>query len=200
MVDGSKKTLGLRVEFVFLALMIFALYRMATFFYAAGYLPPPFFDESSDTFMDWYNTTYWAYRPGTYSEWFSIYPPLSIAFLKVFSIARCYENSGLEARDCDPIGAWVLTGFTLLNLLLVFAEYFKSDRKSALPRAVAAGLGMPALFAWERGKPNCALFYILYPGPRSFIEVNLAKVDFLCDVRQFQALSGHHGYRAAHTW
>jgi hypothetical protein len=43
-------------EFFLAGIILTAIYKITVFFFSAGYLPPPFFDEASDTFMDWYNT------------------------------------------------------------------------------------------------------------------------------------------------
>ena len=157
---------GTYVEFFVALVVLFAGYKVLAFFFSAGYLPPPFFDQSLDTFMDWYNTVYWGYRPGTYSEWYSVYPPFSFLFMKLFSTPACYDVSSLIARDCDPLGAWTITAFTTLNAVLVFFDFRKVDKSTALPRAIALGVGLPALFAWERGNVivPCFTFFIMAHG------------------------------------
>jgi predicted outer membrane lipoprotein len=154
------------IEFVFAAIILFAIYKFIVFFHYEGYLPVPFFDNAGDTFMDWYNTVYWGYRGGTYDEWFAIYPPFAFLFMMSFSLPSCYSASALIGRECDPLGAWVVTAFGILNAVLVYLEYRKADSRTALPRAVAVGLGTSALFGWERGNVIvcCFTFYILAHG------------------------------------
>ncbi len=154
------------IEFLLATLILFATYKIAIFFFSAGYLPPPFFDEASDTFMDWYNTAYWAYRPGIYSEWMSVYPPLSFLFLRLFSIRACYNDDPFASRVCDPVGVWVITIFTVINVYLIYKDFKKADKINALPRTLALGLGLPALFAWERGNliVPCFTLFILAHG------------------------------------
>jgi hypothetical protein len=154
------------IEVVFAILILVAIFKFVMFFYSEGYLPAPFFDNSSDTFMDWYNTVYWGYQQGTYDAWFSIYPPFTFLFMRFFSKPWCYSESSAIGRECDPVGAWAITGFLILNAILVYLEYRKSESRTALPRAVALGLGAPALFGWERGNVIvcCFTFFILAHG------------------------------------
>ncbi len=116
--------------------------------------------------MDWYNTVYWGYRHGTYDEWYSVYPPFAFVFMTIFSTPACYSESSSIGRECDPLGAWVITGFAILNVILIYLDYRKTDRATALPRAVAVGLGTSALFGWERGNVIvcCFTFFILAHG------------------------------------
>jgi hypothetical protein len=164
--QGFFSRFNLYAEFVGAGVILFSLYQVIRFFYSTGYLPPPFFDQSLDTFMDWYNTVYWGYRPGTYNEWYSVYPPFAFLFMDIFSTRSCYYDSSLIGRDCDPLGAWAITGFTIINVFLVSRDYWKADKSTAIPRTVALGLGIPALFAWERGNVivPCFTFFILAHG------------------------------------
>ena len=73
----------------------------ALVFHRTGYLPQPFVFDTNDTFMDWFNTAYWAHHPGAYDIWQSIYPPLSFVFLKLVGLPGCYLDSPFYARDCD---------------------------------------------------------------------------------------------------
>lgn len=133
------------------ALIVLALFRVCWFYLADGYLPPPFFDQPDDTFMDWYNTAYWAHRRGAFSQWLTVYPPVSFVLLKLLSLPDCYLSSGDAGRQCDPVGAYVVTGLLGLNLVLCYLAFRQIDSRTAAPRAVAVALGMPMLFAWERG-------------------------------------------------
>jgi hypothetical protein len=116
-----------------------------------GYLPAPFFHDKSDSFMDWYNPAYWAHNPGAYSEWFSVYPPFSFLFLDLFTRPSCYDTAGAPGRDCDPVGIYVISAFLILNVVLLVLTYWKADKATAWPRAIAVGLGTSMLFGWERG-------------------------------------------------
>ncbi len=154
------------IESVFAALIVAGLAWVLVFFLSSGYLPPPFFDDTSDTFMDWYNSAYWVYHKGAYDIWGSVYPPFSFVFLRIFSTPSCYRDSEPIARSCDNIGAIVLFVFVLANLVLLYLIYRKIDPKTAIPRTLAVGLGMPMLYAWERGNliVPCFTFFILGHG------------------------------------
>jgi hypothetical protein len=167
---GDPKRIPLKfhvyVELLLAAVILVAIYKLIVFFFSEGYLPSPFWDDVGDTFMDWYNTVYWGYRHGTYDEWFAIYPPFAFLFMTMFSIPSCYSESSPIGRECDPIGAWVVVGFAIINCILVYLDYRKSDSRTALPRAVAVGLGTSALFGVERGNVivACFTFFILAHG------------------------------------
>jgi hypothetical protein len=131
--------------------VVASLASVASFLHAAGYLPPPFFYAVEDTFMDWYNPAYWSNNPGTYDVWQSIYPPLSFVFLKIFSLHSCYSEDSIFARDCDWLGRLTLLSFFLLNMLIVFKSYRLADPRTAAPRSVAMVIGLPMIFAMDRG-------------------------------------------------
>src|ERR1700727_592453 len=96
--QNKSSNITVYIEFAMAVVILFAVYKVLAFFYSAGYLPPPFFDQSLDTFMDWYNTVYWGYRPGTYDEWYSVYPPFAFLFMRIFSTPSCYYDSSAIAR------------------------------------------------------------------------------------------------------
>ena len=134
-----------------------------SFYVATGYLPAPFIHDRYDTYMDWYNTVYWAHNPGAYDEWLSVYPPFSFEFLKILSIPRCYEIDPLIGRDCDPIGLCAIFGFFLANMIVVYLAYRDMELIPRLSRWLALCIGMPMLFALERGNLliPCFTFFVL---------------------------------------
>ena len=154
------------VEMILAILTIVGIVFVITFFYDSGYLPPPFFDNPDDTFMDWYNTAHWVYKPGAYEQWRSIYPPFSFIFLRIFSNPSCYVDLNANARNCDVFGAYALAAFMVLNSLILYYIYVRDSKYTAIPRAIALGFGMPMLFAWERGNLilPCFTFFILGHG------------------------------------
>lgn len=155
------------------------LIRIAIIFYYSGYLAQPFFYEPSDTWMDWFNTAYWARDPGAYDSWLTIYPPLSFVFLRVVGISSCYGGAeGIDSRSCDWIGVVMLHAIYLTNILLTARAFWRIDRGTAVPRTIAIGLGMPMLFALERGNLIllCYTCVLLAYGPL----VRSAKVRWLC--------------------
>lgn len=139
----------------------------ARWFAATGYLPQPFVFDTNDTFMDWFNTAFWANHRGAYDVWRSIYPPLSFAFLHLFSLPGCYLDSPFHARDCDWLGRATIVASYLVDVLLVAIAFWRSDRRTAVPRAIAFAIGLPLLFTLERGNLIlvCFAFFVVAHGP-----------------------------------
>jgi hypothetical protein len=160
-----RRTLAINLEWFFAAAIVLAIVALVRDVLVDGYLPDPFLHAKADTFNDWYNSAYWANNPGAYSEWSAIYPPFSFVFLRIFSKAACYSFSVDGARGCDPTGIVVLTLLTLVNFILAGLAFWKVDRSTALPRALAVALGFPVLYAWERGNliiPCFTAFILAY--------------------------------------
>lgn len=151
----------------------FALAIAGGLVWAMGYLyvyrnlPQPFFYDPTDTWMDWFNTSYWAHDHGAYDSWQSIYPPLSFIFLRVFSTPGCAQLSNNAARSCDWVGVGALHGFYILNVILIVLAYLRIDRRTALPRSIALGAGLPMLYGLDRGNLVIVCFtaFVLAYGP-----------------------------------
>ena len=154
-------------EMAMAAAVIASLGATAWFFAVNGYLPQPFVLDTNDTFMDWFNTAYWANNPGMYSVWRSIYPPLSFVFLDIFSLPSCYLQSPFWARDCDWLGRGTIYAFYVLNVALLWLTFRRTDRETAPMRTLAMALGLPLLFTLERGNLilACLPCFILAHGP-----------------------------------
>ncbi len=155
------------VETLLALAVIACALSMAMQFAARGYLPQPFVFDTNDTFMDWFNTAFWANRPGAYDVWRSIYPPLSFAFLDLFSLPGCYLSSPFHARDCDWLGRGVIAFFYLLDVALAGVAFHRTDPRTAIQRTIAFGLGLPLLFTLERGNLIlvCLAAFIVAYGP-----------------------------------
>lgn len=144
--------------------LAYSLYHLFTF----AYLPQPFFYEPSDTWMDWFNTAYFARDPGTYDAWRTIYPPLSFVILRIFTLDRCYPlqnggdfSPGMPPRSCDWLGVASIHGFYLLAVVLCAWTFFKLDRKSAPWRTFAIAAGLPLVAGLERGNLVLVAFVCL---------------------------------------
>ena len=137
------------------------------FFFEFGYLPQPFVFDTNDTYMDWFNTAYWANNRGIYDVWRSIYPPLSFVFLDATSLPGCYLQSPFYARDCDWLARSTIHAFYLIDVVLAWLCFSRLDRRTAPMRTVAIALGLPMLFTVERG--NLILvafaFFMIAHGP-----------------------------------
>ena len=130
-----------------LAGLVLAAWRFAQ----QGYLPQPFYYRVSESLMDLYTPALWANHADAYSRWHSLYPPLSFVFLHLTSLNRCYGVNDLAGRNCDWLARLALFAIFLGNLALVYRNYRLSDPATAVPRTIAMGLGLPMLYALERG-------------------------------------------------
>jgi hypothetical protein len=163
------------LEWLLGALVLISLLNAVRFLHAHGLLPQPFFPNYWDTWMDGINTAMWAHLPGAYDVWRSIYPPLSFVWLKIFSLSQCYADAdGFSIRDCDWVFRYTMWGFFFLNLPLIYLMYRRTDGRTAVPRAIAVGLGLPMLFALERGNLVIPCFTFFAPFLRS------ARLKWLC--------------------
>jgi hypothetical protein len=139
------------VEFGGMLLVIAGFIRVVNIFLYQGYLPAPFVFDIGDTFMDWFNTAYWAHNPGAYSVWRTIYLPLSFVITGLLGDPTCYKTAPYDARDCDHIGIVFIILIYAACCVVAAMAFRKADRSTAIPRTVAVAMGGPMLFALERG-------------------------------------------------
>ncbi len=164
----SLPRIAARLVEIALALLVVAGFAATLgFFLERGHLPVPFIFDVNDTFMDWFNTAYWANNEGAYSVWRTVYPPLSFVFLRIFSLSACYASSPFHARDCDWLSQAALAGFYLIDIILVYLALRRIDPRTAPMRAVAFALGLPLLFTLERGNLilPCLAFFVVAHTP-----------------------------------
>jgi len=140
------------VELIGAIAVLAGLLRVYMLFNSNGYLGPPFVFDVGDTFMDWFNTAYWAHNGNAYSVWRTIYLPLSFVITGFLGDPTCYNEAPYDARDCDVFGI----GFILLMyvgcIVVTAIAFWKNDRSTALFRTIAVAVGGPLLFALERGQ------------------------------------------------
>ena len=131
-----------------------------------GWLPQPFAFDMNDTFMDWFNTAYWAHHRGAYDLWTSVYPPLSFVFLKLFGNASCYVSDPFAARECDVIGRIAIYGWYLAATILAYVAFRRTNAATAVLRGIAFAFGLPMVFTLERGNLilPCMVFFIIAHG------------------------------------
>ena len=140
----------LALEWLLMAGVASSVVWAAIVFLERHHLPQPFIFDTADTFMDWFNTAFYANRPGAYDVWGTVYPPLSFVFLDTFSISSCYTGP-FTARDCDWLGKATILAAFAISATLAAITFWRAERATALPRAVAFALGFPLLFCLERG-------------------------------------------------
>ncbi len=137
--------------------LIYSFWHVAVY----GYFPQPFFYNLNDTWMDWFNPAYWAHQPGTYDSYQSIYPPLTFVILKALTYGPCYVGAeGGGSRACDWYGVATLHATYLVCIVLTVLFFLKIDRCTALPRSIAMAVGLPMLWALDRG--NVILFTYIF--------------------------------------
>jgi len=141
---------GLVGEYLLLIPVLGSAIWVLAFFIDHHFLPQPFVFDVNDTFMDWFNTAFYANRPGAFDVWHTVYPPLSFVFLRLFSLHSCYEGP-FNARDCDWLGTVALMGSYVLDGVVAALVFWRRDRATAIPRSLAFTFGLPLLFALERG-------------------------------------------------
>ena len=140
-----------RWEWLLAAAVVLAGFCAGLFLWRVGYLPQPFFYDVHAPQMHLYDTAYWANRPGAYGPGKNIYPPLSFVLLRLTSIQSCYTANPILSRSCDWLSGWVLIAFFLANIVVVGLVYRNTAPASFFPRAIALCLGLPMLYALQRG-------------------------------------------------
>ncbi|WP_419808636.1 hypothetical protein [Sphingomonas sp.] len=131
-----------------------------------GRLPQPFVFDARDTFMDWFNTAWWAHHPGAFEVWRTVYPPLSFLLLQLFGLSGCYAGDPLTARDCDTLGFAAIFAAYAATAGLAAVAFHRRDPLTAPWRSLTFAFGLPLLFALERGNLIllCLPFFILAYG------------------------------------
>lgn len=131
-----------------------------------GYLPQPFVYDMNDTFMDWFNTAYWAHHRGAFDNWRTVYPPLSFVFLQIFGTASCYASDPFTARDCDVAGRIAIYGWYLAAAALAYVAFRRQNKETATLRGLAFAFGLPMIFTLERANliVPCMVFFIIAHG------------------------------------
>jgi len=133
------------------------LFLVFTFFYISvhGRLPQPFQNVLSDTFMDFFNTNWWAYNSNRYLEWKSTYPPLIFSLAKIFVPKKCIGGGGGAAlRECSvyvlyffiPIYAYA----AYLSVKIINKLNSLTLKRDQLVVAMAILISMPFLYTMER--------------------------------------------------
>ncbi len=176
-----------------------------------GRLPPPFIYDSVDTFMDYFNTNYWARQEGRFEEWRSIYPIIVFAFAQLFRSSTCDSVAGsVELRNCDSQSIYYV--FIIYGLAVLICAFKLLGVKSRRPPLLWAWLGLslvlllslPGLYALERGNYIVlALFFlasavVLPPDWRSalFLALAINIKQYLLVLLLVHFLKGRHAYIA----
>uniref|UniRef100_B1XTF7 DUF2029 domain-containing protein n=1 Tax=Polynucleobacter necessarius subsp. necessarius (strain STIR1) TaxID=452638 RepID=B1XTF7_POLNS len=170
MITSKKKAELFRYIFIFcVAELIFVVIGIIGYL-KNGHFLLPFWDDAKDSFMDFFHVNYWALHAGRYSEWRSIYPPISFIIGKVLTPDCCYgAQNGFGLRDCS-LPSILLLIVAYLSGVFVFARavlrsiYITSSKKRILLifcLGTAIILSFPSLFAIERGNYILLCFIFL---------------------------------------
>jgi len=131
------------------------IFYIALYFEVNRYLPPPFFHDKQDTFMDFYNTMYWAGHEGIYDVWNSIYPPINFIILKIYQFLFmgevAHDLDGFAIRGQDNITP--LLFIYIISLIIAIEISYSSivDLKRKFIIIIIFLFSPPFLFALERG-------------------------------------------------
>lgn len=150
------------LTFLVIAGLINTIHR----FTVDGKLPQPFIFDVTDTFMDWFNTAYWAHHIGAFDNWRTVYPPLSFVFLRALGIHSCYVANGQVARDCDFVGIYAICACYLACVVVAAIALRRRVPAVAIWRSLSFTFGLPLLFTFERGNLilPCFMFFALAYG------------------------------------
>lgn len=102
------------------------LFWCASLFTKTGYLPSPFFYDKQDTFMDFFNTLYWVFHAGRYTDWASVYPPINFFLIHVLWIFGHGAASvpDLAPADLRAYGAGIVPWTALSSLVMAAFVFF----------------------------------------------------------------------------
>jgi len=145
-----------------------------------GYLPSPFIHDKGDTFMDFFNPLFWAFQPGTYTEWQSVYPPLNFLILKIYKeflflnwkgYLNPFELRTLLENDIKYVV------FSYIFILIITVEIIFKDIAGLYFRALISITTLFSsyfLFGLERG--NLIFFSLLILAIYIYSKTELVKV------------------------
>jgi len=142
-------------------LIIINFLAIIGYFYIYKHLPPPFFYDLNDTFMDYYHVLEWSSSPDIYTEWKSIYLPFS------FVVAKLLGGFIHDVEIIDSIFKYRL--YTIEPFLISYASLvitiilfdLKRIRHDRLFFVLFIYLTSPFLFAFERGNLILITYFFL---------------------------------------
>ena len=117
----------MKLAFAGYCLALIALSEVLYFLYAfyffdrSGWLPPPFYFDVYDTFIDFYATLYWSLDEGRYEVWRSIYPMFPFLLGRLMVSPECLGKvlDPFELRSCDPNAVAYLVVALFLGSVIV---------------------------------------------------------------------------------
>ncbi len=162
--------------------LIFVVYSY-TFFSINHRLPHPFFYNSADTFMDFFNPNYWANFSQRFTDWASVYPPLIFLISKAISLSACnFITDIANYRECSISSIYLIFFSGIFGSIVCSVATVKSitgnkDTKLIIFLTIAYFFSLPSLFALERGNYILLAFALL--SFWSYFKNNLLRAFFL---------------------
>lgn len=151
-----KKHPTLSLLFFLILVQSFGLAWYGFCLFKTGYLPIPFVDDKNDTFMDFFHTLFWSVREGSYSEWGSVYPPLTFIFLKLVTwmigISEQFPDAFSLRENCPKFQHFIVSLYILIPALCFFSKdwnRFLKPQKTLIYLLLITSA--PFLFGMERG-------------------------------------------------
>jgi hypothetical protein len=130
-------------------------------------LPHPFFYNSADTFMDFFNPNYWANYSQRFTDWDSVYPPLVFLISKAISPSDCiFITDIINYRECSISSIYLILFSGILGSIVCSIATVKSITRNKNTTliflvAIAYFFSLPTLFAIERGNYILLAFALL---------------------------------------
>lgn len=125
------------------------------FFRVNAYFPSPFFVDKSNSFMDLFNLAYAANNDFSYTEYKSVYPPISFLLVKlicfVFSECQGTVSNIIRLNSKNIIIFLILIGIILPFIINQTSIWNCYTKKTRLLIALFFVTSVPYLFALERG-------------------------------------------------
>jgi hypothetical protein len=161
--NPESRRLSLFIEAAFVFMIVAGVVYTLWFLFFEGFLPQPYYYGSQSLLTDWTASVYYSVNPGAYTQFYSVYPPLSFDFLRILSIHSCYRYDIFSSRDCDWLMKVTLCTSYLLTIPIVYRAYHVLDNRTAWMRTIAICFGLPLLYAMERGNliVPCFMFFAL---------------------------------------
>ena len=172
---------------------LLALAYYVCFYSTYGYLPSPFLYDKANTFMDFFNTLYWAINEGAYSKWQSVYPPLNFTFLsilKTLSFNDINPSNPFDLRDRSVDMIYFLFFCYLASPYLILKAAVWSDFSSKQKKLFYFSflISTPMLFTLERGN---LIIFSLFLLPLIFstsIYLQILAIAFLINIKPYFCL------------
>ena len=148
--------LGKNTIFKYLFIQIFGVFYYLSFFMKRGFLPAPFISDKGDTFMDFFNTMYWAVHEGRYDIWRSVYPPINFIYLQIvryMTIPIGFHASGFSLRNDGEFAVYFFILTSIVSSIFVTKTHLwnavSCHNKNLL--LIVFLSSTPFLFTVERG-------------------------------------------------